>query len=151
MSVKTAIILAALAAAANATELTMEQGTLKPGSPVTLSVKLAAGTALPTGIQFDLEYDAAALDITVEAGQAAKQAGKNLQTATIHAGKQRVLIFGFNRNAISDGVLANVRVSYKGHDTGRSFPIHITASSGTNQKAEQLTVTARDGSVKVEK
>jgi len=136
---------------ANATELTMEQGTVTPGNPVTLSVKLAAGAALPTGIQFDLEYDAAALDITVEAGQAAKQAGKNLQTATIRDGKQRVLIFGFNRNAISDGVLANVRVSYKGHDTGKSFPIHITASSGTNQKAEQVTVTAQDGSVRVEK
>jgi hypothetical protein len=151
MFLKTAIALAMLAVAANAAELSMEQGTLAPGKPVALNMTLAAGTDAPTGIQFDLEYDAAALDVSVETGPAAKQASKGLQSARIQAGKLRVLIIGFNMNIISDGVLALVHVSYKGIDTGKTFPVHITASSGTNGKAEPVAVTGKDGSVRVEK
>jgi hypothetical protein len=141
MFLKTAIALAMLAVAANAAELSMEQGTLAPGKPVALNMTLAAGTDAPTGIQFDLEYDAAALDVSVETGPAAKQASKSLQSARIQAGKLRVLIIGFNRNIISDGVLA----------LGKTFPVHIAASSGTNGKAEPVAVTGKDGSVRVEK
>jgi len=39
---------------------------------------------------------------------------------------------------------------FKGQEAGKTFPIRITASSGTNQKAEPVTVTGKDGSVKVE-
>jgi Cohesin domain len=148
---KITIALALLALAANATELSLEQGILAPGRPVALGMKLAAGKDVPTGVQFDLEYDAAALDLSVEAGPAAQQASKNLRSALIQPGKLRVLIIGFNRTTISDGVLAVVHVSYKGSDTGKTFPVRLTALSGTNANAEKLAVTAKDGSVRVEK
>lgn len=151
MRLKTAIALAALAAAANAAELTVEQGSLAPGKPTTLNVTLAAGKDAPTGIQFDLEYDTALLDVGVEAGPAAKQASKGLRAARLQTGKQRVLIIGFNRNAIADGVLAILHVSYKGQETGQTLPIHVTASSGTNENAEPFAVTTKDGSVRVER
>jgi hypothetical protein len=151
MFLKTAIALAMLAVAANAAELSMEQGTVSAGKPVSLSMKLAAAADALTGIQFDLEYDAVSLDLSVETGPAAKEASKNLQSARLQPGKLRVLIIGFNRNTISDGVLAIVQVSYKGVETGKTFPVHITASSGTNAKAEPIAVTAKDGSVRVEK
>jgi hypothetical protein len=148
---KTAIVLAVLAASANAAEITLEQGTVAAGKSVALNVKMTAGTEAPTGVQFDLEYDAAALDITVEAGPTSQQASKGLRTAAIQAGKLRVLIIGFNRTTISDGVLAVVHVSYKGNETGKTFPVHISAQSGTNANAEKVAVTAKDGGVKVEK
>lgn len=151
MFLRTAIALAALAVAANAAELSLEQGTLAPGKPAALNVKLAAGKNEITGIQFDLEYDAAALEVNVEAGPAAKQASKNLQSARLQAGKLRVLIIGFNRNTIADGVLAVVRVSYKEADTGKTFAIHITALAGTDANAQPIAVTGKDGGVKVEK
>jgi len=144
-------MLAGLAMAANAAELTMEQGTLAPGKAIALDVKLAAGAEAPTGIQFDLEYDAAALDISVEAGPAAKQAAKGLRSASIQLGKLRVLIIGFNRTTISDGVLAVVHVSYKGTETGKTFPVHLAASSGTNADAKAVAVTTKDGSVRINK
>jgi hypothetical protein len=151
MLLKTALALAMLAVAANAAELSMEKGTLAPGKPVALSLKLAAGaTDALTGIQFDLEYDATSLDVSVEAGPAAKQASKSLRSAQLQAGKLRVLIIGFNRNIISDGVLAIIHVSYKGIDTGKTFPVHIQASSGTNGNAEPVAVTGKDGVVTVE-
>jgi hypothetical protein len=113
-------------------------------------VKLAALRDAPTGIQFDVEYDAASLDIAIEAGPAAKQAGKSLRSAKVQDGKQRVLIIGFNKNAMSDGVVAILHVSYKGQEAGKTFPIRITATSGTNEKAERVAVTGKDGSVAVE-
>jgi hypothetical protein len=151
MFLKCAIALAMFAWAGNAAELILDGGSLAPGRPCTLNVRVAVGQDVPTGIQFDLEYDAASLDIRVEAGPAAKQASKNLQSEKIRDGKLRVLIIGFNRNAISDGVLALVHVSYKGQDAGKTLPIHVTASSGTNEKAQSVAVTAKDGSVTVEK
>jgi len=143
-------VAAIIAAAANTAELSMEQRVLTPGKPVTLDLKLADGTDAPTGIQFDLEYDPASLDVTIEAGPAAKQAGKSLQSAKLQPGRQRALIIGFNKNMISDGVLAILHVSYKGQESGKTFPIHITGASGTDQRAEPVAVTGKDGGVTVE-
>ena len=151
MYFQTAIVLAMFAAAGNAAELSIEQGTLAAGKPATINVRLAAGTAAPTGIQFDLEYDAASLEIGVEAGPAAVKAGKSLQSAVIHDGRQRVLVIGFNKNAISDGVVAVLHVSLKGSgEAGKVFPVRLTAPSGTNQRAETVAIAGSDGSVTIE-
>src|SRR5579862_2241149 len=108
---RTAIALAVLALGAQAAELSIEAGTLSPGKPVSLAMKLAAGTEAITGIQFDLEYDSAFLEIAIDGGPAATDAGKSLRAVKIAPGKQRVLIIGFNQNAMADGVLARIRVT----------------------------------------
>ena len=146
-----AVALAIFAAAAGAAELSLEQGTVTADKPAALKVTLAVGKDLPTGIQFDLEYDPDALSLTVEAGPVAEQASKNLRSALIHPGKLRVLIIGFNRNTISDDVIAVVHVADKGAEIGKTFPVRLTAVAGTNANADPVTVTATDGSVKVEK
>lgn len=143
--------LAILAATAQGSELRLASGVLSVGKTALLDVTLAAGKDLPTGIQFDLEYDPAALDLSVDAGPVAQKAAKNVRTGQIRAGKLRVLIIGFNRNTISDGVLAVVHVSYKGTDAGKTFPVHVTAAAGTNADAKPVAVTVQDGGVKVEK
>ena len=146
-----AVAVVFLARAANAAEIVMEQGTVSPGKPATLSLRLASGTDLPTGVQFDLEYDPAALEINVENGPVSQKAAKSLRSAPIQSGRLRVLIIGFNRNTISDGVLALIHVSYKGAEIGKTFPVHIVASSGTNADAGKVAVAAKDGSVTVGK
>jgi hypothetical protein len=143
--------LAALAWAATAADLAIEQGKLTPDKPVSLAVTLSAGSEAPTGFQFDLEFDPAALDLSIEAGPAAKQASKGAQSRTLQPGKLRVLIIGFNRNTISDGVLALIQVTSKGTGAGKTFPVHMTAASGTNADAKAVAVTAKDGSVTVSK
>lgn len=148
---RSAVALAILAASAMGAELTLSRGVLSADKPALLEMTLAAGKDLPTGIQFDLEYDPAALDLSVEAGPVAQKAAKGLRSAQIRAGKLRVLIIGINRNTISDGVVAVVHVTYKGSDAGKTFPLHVTAAAGTNANAESVAVTVNDGSVKVEK
>jgi hypothetical protein len=151
MMFRMAIILAAFSLAVQGAELTVEQGTVSPEKPATLAVKLAAGAEAPTGFQFDVEFDAAALELSLEAGPAAKQANKGLQFRQLQPGKIRVLIIGFNRTTIADGVLALIHVTEKGAEAGKAFPVHLAASSGTNADAKPVAVTAKDGSVTVAK
>jgi hypothetical protein len=140
-----------MALAATGAELSLEQGTLSAEKTVSLKMIFTAGKDAATGVQFDLEYDAAALDITVEGGAVAQQAGKDVRSAQIRPGKLRVLIFGFNRNTLSDGVVAVVHASFKGGDGAKTLPVHITAAAGTTADAEPIPVAAKDGSVRVEK
>lgn len=106
-------ILLALAAAGNAAELSVGSAAATAGQPATLNVTLASRGAALTGLQFDLEYDATALDVSAAAGPAATDAGKGLQSAMVKPGKQRVLVFGLNQNSISDGIVVVLRVSLK--------------------------------------
>jgi Cohesin domain len=146
-----ALALFVLTLSANAAELSIETAGLAPDKSAALAVNLTASGEAPTGFQFDLEYDAAALDLSVEAGGAAKQASKTLQFRELQPGKLRVLIIGFNRNTIADGILALIHVTYKGTESGRSFPLHMTAQSGTDADAKPVAVTGKDGSVTVGK
>jgi hypothetical protein len=151
MLVRTALLLAVLALSASAAEISIERGSLGRDKSASLAVSLTAGTEAPTGFQFDLEYDAAALDLSVEAGPVSKQASKGVQFRQLQPGKLRVLIIGFNRNTIADGVLALIHVTYKGNEPGKSFSLHMTGQSGTNADAKPVTVTAIDGVVTVSK
>jgi hypothetical protein len=150
---KSAIVLAlaVMALAANAAELSLEQGVLSADKTASLKMTFTAGKDAASGIQFDLEYDAADLDVTVERGPAAQQAAKDVRSAQIRPGKLRVLIIGFNRNTISDGVIAVVHVSLKSGDGAKTFPVHVTAAAGTTADAETISMAAKDGGVRVEK
>jgi hypothetical protein len=150
---KSAIVLAlvVMALAAKGAELSLDQGVLSADKTASLKMTFTAGKDAATGVQFDLEYDAAALDITVEGGPAAQQAGKNVRSAQIRPGKMRVLIIGFNRTNISDGVIAVVHVSFKGGDGGKTFPVHVTVAAGTTANAEAISIAAKDGGVRLEK
>jgi hypothetical protein len=150
---KSAIVLASavMVLAAKGAELNLDQGVFSADKTASLKMTFTAGKDAATGVQFDLEYDAAALDITIEGGPAAQQASKNVRSAQIRPGKLRVLIIGLNRNTILDGVIAVVHVSFKGGDGAKTFPVHVTAAAGTTANAQTISVSAKDGSVRAEK
>jgi hypothetical protein len=128
----------------------MGPGTVSANQAGVLNVNLkSAGEAL-TGIQFDIEYDAAVFDVSLENGPAAEQAGKSIQSVALGAGKQRVLIVGLNQNSLSDGVVAVLRVSLKGKaEAGRRYAIGLKSPGGTNRRAESVAVSGRDGVLRV--
>jgi hypothetical protein len=152
MNLRTAILLATFAVAGNAAELSIGNGILNPAAqPLTLNVTLASSGASLSGMQFDLEYDAAALNVTVAAGPSAGAAGKNLQSNVMQAGHLRILIVGMNQATIADGIVATLQVSLKGQaGAGRTLPIRMTAPAGTNAKAQAVALSGGNGSVKIE-
>ena len=131
-------------------ELSIDSGTVRSGEPVTLNVRLSAADEALTGLQFDLEYDASALDVRVEIGPSAKTAVKILQTARTAKSGHRAMIVGFNQNNLSDGVVAVLYVSVKEAPlTVTDYPIRLTAAAGTNARAESIAVTGREGILRV--
>ena len=150
MRLRTTMILLLFAATSWGAELSIDSGSARPSEPAALSVHLSSAAEALTGVQFDLEYDTAALDVSVEIGPSANQAGKTLQTAHPSNSGQRVLIVGFNRNNLSDGVIAVLHVSVKAnHGTAGNYPIRLTGLAGTNASAESIAVTGREANLRV--
>ena len=150
MRIRNAVMLLALATAANAAELSVASAMATAENRAALNVSLATRGDALTGIQFDIEYDATAVDVSVEAGPAATSAGKGVQSALVKPGKQRVIVFGLNQNGFSDGVVAILRVSLKDTAEAGLHGIHLSALVGTNRRAETVAISGQDGSVKAE-
>lgn len=132
-----------------AAELTLDTATVAGNNSPKLSLRLDSGGSELTGIQFDIEYDASRFDVRLEIGPAAEDAVKVLQSNTLLPGKQRVLIFGFNRNKFGDGVVAFANVTLKGTpDPGQTWPIRILDPVGTSAQGEGVPVKGISGSVK---
>ncbi|NDJ14810.1 MAG: hypothetical protein EBY17_27065, partial [Acidobacteriia bacterium] len=101
------------ATSACAAELSVERTTTGPRDQYTLAVRLSADSESIAGLQFDLDFDDARLEVTAEVGPAAQIATKILQTGVVGAGKRRILLIGFNRTELTSGIVAVLHVSVK--------------------------------------
>jgi hypothetical protein len=141
------ILIAALAPLwASAAEL--NSGTPVAESETTASVALflhPAGDAI-AGLQFDVEYDGSAVEVSATTGDAAEQAGKTVQSAVVHPGLLRVLIVGLNRNEIAEGIVATVRVKLLNGNAGAST-LRLTSSAATNGRAEKVALALRGSGI----
>ena len=142
-------VLMLFAVAGFAAELTVGSGTVSASQSAVLAVKLT-GEAL-TGVQFDIEFDAAVFDVSLENGPAAEQAGKSLQSISVGPGKRRALIIGLAQTSLSDGVVAILRcVTARDAERGRSYAIGITSPAGTDLRRVSVTVSGQSGILTVE-
>lgn len=141
-------LLLALCASGLAAELRLDSAGVDSAKPTTLSLHLNAPDAELTGVQFDVEYDAAKFDVKLEIGPAAEGAAKVLQSNVLRPGKVRVLIFGFNRNKIGDGIVALAHISVKdGVQVNESHPILISDTVGTSAEGVAVKVTGVGGNL----
>jgi hypothetical protein len=150
MRYQNTMVLLLFAAVGSAAELTLGSGTVSASQSAILTLNLkSAGEAL-TGVQFDIEFDAAVFDVSLENGPAAEQTGKSLQSASLEEGKRRVLIIGLNQTSLSDGVVAILRASLKGNaENGRCYSVGITSTAGTDLRARLVAVSGHDGTITV--
>ncbi len=98
-------------------------------SGVSLPITLTAGTGENVcGIQFDLWYDGDALNIdTVEIGEAADEAAKDVSFSILEPGRARVIVAGFNQNVIGSGIVSYVVFSVAGDAPDAAYPVTLTA------------------------
>jgi hypothetical protein len=140
------LLILVLAGAGFGAELSVDKAAATVGNPAALSVHLQAGSSELTGVQFEVDYDASRFDVRLEIGPAATGASKVIQTNVLRPGKQRVLIFGFNRNQLTDGVVAIAYVSLKGAGaTGPGELVRISEPIGTNAAGESVAVAVHGG------
>jgi hypothetical protein len=104
-------VLAAGAAHCATLGLPAEPNTERSDEFVTVPIRLdAIPTESVASLQFDLQYAAKSLQFhDCTAGDTAKAAEKSIHTNLVRPGVLRVVLAGFNRNAIQPGALATVR------------------------------------------
>ena len=107
--------------------LSIGTGSTLPGSTVSIPVSLTSlSGAQETGVQWQLDYPAAAIsNISVSAGSAALNAGKTVTCAPL-PGRLTCVLFGLNQNTLADGVVANLAVTAS--PTAAPGPIALTPS-----------------------
>ena len=126
----------------------MERTSTGPRDQYTLAVRLSADSESIAGLQFDLDFDDARLDVTAEVGPAAQIATKILQTGAVGPGKRRILLIGFNRTELTSGIVAILHISVKPRASDQPAPtaigIRLSAPAGTNADAGPVSITLHD-------
>lgn len=140
------ITLVLCASAACAQTLSISRASGAPGETVELPVTLSSASGA-AAVQFDLDYDRAALDITPVAGEAARDAGKEV---SFRRESGRVVVAGLNRTAIADGVLLKLRVAIR-DSTAVEHPIRISAVAISDAAGASKRCATVDGLVTLER
>lgn len=97
--------------AIRANDLSLSPVSLTRESSGQVTLQFRPSPEAVTAFQFDVDYDASALQLTAFAGEAAKRAGKVLQSAPAGPGRLRILVTGWNQTAILEGPLVRFLVS----------------------------------------
>ncbi len=116
----------------------------------TLNLVLAGAPEDLAGLQCDLEFDADALEIGLQAGPAASKAGKGLVITTPAEGRRRLLVAGMNQTSLGDGVLLVLRVRVKTVSASSgTYALRIQNAIGTTKDGSSVSMRTSDGSVVV--
>ena len=155
------ILVQAWAAGATASLTVAEIGVPAEGDSVTVPILLSAPAGLRVAaIQFDVEFDASALALPstpgvpegsvprIDVGAAAKAAGKQVN-ATVSAGKARVLIIGFNQEAVASGEIARLTFMIARDKIRPVEPVQIRNALLSDPNGTKVPVEARDGGVRL--
>ena len=143
------IAVTGLAFPAAANDFRLSSVSLEPDSSAPLQLTFAASPEPIVGIQFDLEYDSNALQLTAIAGDAARSAGKTLAMATLDSRRTRFLLSGWNQTPIFPGRLIDFVVRTAPSAALQSFPVRISNLIATFPNGQQAPVAATDGEVTV--
>jgi len=125
-------------------------GVASSSSNATVNVTYTAGGTAATSLQFDLTFDSTVLLVTGTGGSAASSAGKSLQTSqpdSANANTMRFMIFGFNQNAIGDGVVVVLNIGVRNATYSGTLPLQISSIVAATTAGPAVTGT--NGSVKV--
>jgi len=113
----------ALAATLTAGEVAASPGQAGVALPLALSSEQGENVA---GIQVDVSFnDSALLLETIEPGEAAVQAGKEVVFNALDEGTIRIIIAGFNQDAIPDGVVAYARFTVDEQAPDGAYPLTL--------------------------
>ncbi len=136
-----------LAPVAVSDQLALPEVSATAGTRLVLPVVITSQDGSVTALQFDLEYDAAAMSVVATASEAARSSGKNLYSADLAPGKKRFLIAGLNQNPIPSGALINLLVSVNTNASEGAYRLAFSGVVGTNRFGQPEPIAGADGVV----
>jgi uncharacterized protein (TIGR03437 family) len=125
--------------------ITIGAATVNAQGNVSIDVTLVSGDQPVTGVQFDLPYQSPITALSVSAGSAIQNAGKDIATANPQPGLTRVLIAGLNRTPIPNGVIATLSLQVKAGALPGSYPIEAANVVGSDSNGGPVHLIANGG------
>jgi len=121
----------------------------KPGEHVELPLHLETGSDQVSILSTDVTFDRDVLNnATVSMGPVSSDADKSVRLRQLDSGQLRILVMGFNANAISDGIVAYLHFDVEPGAALDTTLVSQTAS-GSTPEPTSLTVDGRNGVVDV--
>jgi uncharacterized protein (TIGR03437 family) len=129
--------------------LSLGSGSGAPNSVVPLNLTLGGG-ALPAGVQFSLNYPAAALSVESSViGSAASSKSINCSPDLNTAGKTNCLIVGINADAIPNGQIATISFRVAAATAATSANITMSGVSATSPAATNVNATGSGNTITI--
>lgn len=142
------VVTGTIGAALLSAQLQLPDATLQAGGSAVVPISLQGSTSI-SGVQFDLEYDRAALKVEVISGEAIRSSAKQFYVADVDQ-RQRVLITGENINVFADGMLVFLQVSTDPTTAPNRYPMRVVNMVATSPDADEVPLTSRDAVIQVD-
>ncbi len=139
----------AMVAGLPAARVTLGNGAGTAGSSVLVAVTLDPEGTRVGGLQFDVEYDAARLDVILLLGDPLRAAAKSVFTGVSGVNRRRYVLAGLNRNEIGGGAVLQLLVRIRRGVPPGSYPLFFHGLIATDPFGRPVTARATDGSVTV--
>lgn len=138
-------------AVSNIHTVTISSGVAAKGTAASLDLNFfSLGNVPATGVQFDVLYntsDITSVDSVITPGPVMTAASKTGSCNTLSPGHARCLIFGFNTNPLTTGVLGSLTFNVSGGAAAGSTPILFNGSLNGNTAASPLATDASGNSI----
>ena len=121
-----------------------------PGSSLVVPIAFAPDGDLVGGLQFDLQYDSAAVNVVATAGDAARNSGKSIYYKDLSPGVRRFLVIGFNQNPIPAGNLFMLFLNVNASALNGTYPLAFLNVVSTGTYGSAVAVTTADGALIVQ-
>jgi len=151
-AVTLAAVIMAFPAACFAAAIAAENVTASGGPSVTIGINLSSGPAEEVaGVQFDVVFNGAVFKLAenpgVAPGPAALTADKDVSFSVLEPGAVRVIVAGFNQNAIPDGSVAEVTLNFVSYPYDSVEVVSLRNVLLADPNGGAVTAQPQDGAV----
>jgi uncharacterized protein (TIGR03437 family) len=130
--------------------LSLPKVSIGPGSEISVAVSLVTEALPISALQFDLQYDPAAISFSIVPGEATRDPLKRIYTADVQRGTKRFLIVGLNQSTFRDGNVINLIMYINPQAPPSTYMLNVSRISAVDADGHSLVMSSGDGSVFVE-
>src|SRR5271168_4261139 len=123
-------------------QISLSNPSAAPGSSALLPVAFLSQSSGISALQFDLEYENAAMSVAITPGNALGNSGKNFYSADVAPNKKRVLIAGPDQNPIADGTLVNLFINLNPNISMGAYSLKFTNVVGSGPNGVAITTAS---------
>ena len=135
--------------AALANSLSLPGIDLPRDSSAPLALEFAPSLEAAASLEFDLEYDHAAMELIATAGAAARQAGKSVSFADVSPTKRRFLLVGLNQTPLPAGAVIDFIVAMKPNAAVQDYPLTLSNLQAASSNGAPVALLGTSGTIRV--